>query len=56
MWMGSLGLILKQLISVFVCPGIIVSGTVPKKPSGLAADREMETLPPPTEIHSSTHC
>jgi len=47
MWTGSLGLILKQLISVCVCVchGIIVSGTVPKKPSGFAV-WETENLPP----------
>lgn len=56
MRMGSLGLILKQLISVHlcVCPGIIVSGTMPKKPSGFTAVWEIETHPPPL-IPVSTH-
>lgn len=47
MWIGSLGLILKQLISVRVCPGIIASGTMPEKPSGFTAVWEIEMLPPP---------
>lgn len=58
MWMGSLGLILKQLISVCLCvrPGIIVSGTLPKKPSGFTAVWEIETLPlPPSPLPLFTH-
>lgn len=50
MWMGSLGLILKQLIRVHlcVCPGIIVSGTMPKKPSGFTAVWKIDPPTPPS--------
>lgn len=37
--MGNLGLILKQLIRAFVYQRIIVSGMLPKKPSGFATVR-----------------
>lgn len=55
MWIGSLGLILKQLISVRVCPGIIASGTMPKKPSGFTAVWEIEMLPPPPPVPVPAH-
>lgn len=55
MWIGSLGLILKQLISVRVCPGIIASGTMPKKPSGFTAVWEIEMLPPPPPVQVPAH-
>lgn len=38
---------------VCVCPGIIVSGTMPQKPSGFTAVWEIETLPPSSADEAS---